>query len=149
MADFGADVIHVARFYGHLRAVLLFDHEGAFKTINQLMPTGMHVPWQVLTGRKFNKEHQRLLARHALQIGLKKLLGGGCILRGCLRPGSGTDHGPICQKAADNHKDSDTLLHLHSPLWPLTFSPRPTVFVPTFATSVCPRAADVALSRLS
>src|SRR5947208_5145164 len=137
MADFGADVIHVARFYGHLRAVLLFDHEGAFKTINQLMPTGMHVPWQALTGCKFNKEHQRLLARHALQIGLKKLLGGRCTLR--LPPSRGTDHGPGTRhNAASNDENFETLLHFNSPLWVADICSRADVFVPALQHQYAP-----------
>src|SRR6516162_2595902 len=107
MADLGADVLQLARLQGRLRAVLLFEHESAFKTIDELVPTGMHVPLQALAGRKINNEHQRLLARHALQIGLKYLLGGGRIRCRYLRPSRGSDQRPACQKAAGNHKNSE------------------------------------------
>ena len=34
MSDIGADVLHFARLQGRLHPVLLFEYEGAFKTIN-------------------------------------------------------------------------------------------------------------------
>ena len=103
MSDIGADVLHFARLQGRLRPVLLFEYEGAFKAINQLVSTWMHVPWQALAGPKFNKENRGLLARQALQVGLIELLGGGCILRRRLGSGRRPNHGPTCKKATGNH----------------------------------------------
>jgi hypothetical protein len=119
-------------FRDGLRAVLLFEHESAFKTIDELVPTGMHVPWQALAGRKINNEHQRLLARHALQIGLKYLLGGGRIRCRCLRPSRGSDHRPACQKAAGKH-NSDISRHLNTSLVVLDIAREPTNLRAQFA----------------